>query len=101
MIRKHKYDCDEKPKNKKDKTASPMHHLGKQHNFDFNNVKFLERQQNDYKGILSEMEHNKINNTVICRTDTQNLSSMYASFLNIYEKRIIKENIESTHTSVT
>lgn len=52
-VRQHKYDCDQKQKGKKHKTALAMHHFEEQHYFDFNNVKIIEMEQNDFKRTIT------------------------------------------------
>lgn len=74
-ISKHKSNC----RLNKTVCALSQHVQDCKHTFDFDNVKILDVESNYYNRIFLEMVHiNYTSNTVNYRTDTQNLSNIYA-----------------------
>ncbi|XP_044752677.1 uncharacterized protein LOC123312358 [Coccinella septempunctata] len=80
-IRQHKYDCDDRFRDKDSSTALASHRFAESHNFDFDNVEILDYESNWKKRNISEMIHIRLNNTVNHRTDTQDLSQLYTNLL--------------------
>lgn len=69
-------------KNNTNKTALSEHALNLFHNFDFNNVKILDKENNENKRYILEMLHIKTNNTSVnYKTDYQNLNNIYNNIL--------------------
>lgn len=85
-IYQHQYDCREKNRTKKEKTALAQHHFTDGHNFNFERPQILEREYNYRKRTISEMIHIKLNDTINSRTDVAKLSSQYNYLLNAYKE---------------
>ncbi|XP_044749184.1 uncharacterized protein LOC123309940 [Coccinella septempunctata] len=86
-IRQHTYDCKENNRDKNEKTALALHHFQENHNFDFNDVKILDKESNYHKRCISEMIHIFIRDTVNIRTDTQKLSIIYNNLMREINKK--------------
>ncbi|XP_044747252.1 uncharacterized protein LOC123308587 [Coccinella septempunctata] len=74
----HERDC----KNKKESTALSAHASSSNHNFDFQNVEILGRENNWFKRCFKEMIYiKKFPNTVNARTDVSTLSVAYSNLI--------------------
>lgn len=85
-IYQHSYDCREINKNKNEKTALAMHHFDNNHDFDFEKVKILDRENNYFKRCISEMIQISINDTINLRSDVESLSIVYSNLLTKIKK---------------
>ncbi|XP_044758349.1 uncharacterized protein LOC123316371 [Coccinella septempunctata] len=86
-IKQHKYNCNESFKSKDNNTALATHHFSEHHNFNFQAASILDVESNWMKRNISEMIYIKLNNTVNCRTDTQNLSLVYTGILDLFKNK--------------
>lgn len=81
-LKQHKNDCRTVNFLKTGKTALSSHHFDTGHNFCFDQVSVLHRENNLVKRNLSEMVFIKLNNTINLRSDTQGLNVVYNDILN-------------------
>ncbi|XP_057335116.1 uncharacterized protein LOC130673917 [Microplitis mediator] len=81
----HRLDC--RPVNilKSEQTALARHHFDTGHNFDFNSVSILDREDNYLKRSVSEMVFIYLNDTVNLKTDLNNLSYLYNGLLDTFK----------------
>jgi len=80
-IKQHGYDCQEKYRAKSEKTALAQHHFETGHDFNFSDVKILDREQGYRKRCISEMIHIYITDNINLRSDVDNLSHIYSNLL--------------------
>ena len=81
-LRQHVSDCGTHNRNKKNKTALAQHHFSEGHKLDFDSVSILDIESNYKKRYISEALHIKSTRNVMnFKTDTQNLSVIYAGLL--------------------
>lgn len=86
-IQEHKYSCNERHINKKEKTALASHHFEFKHDFVFDRTTILDYEHNYKKRLISEMILiNKHSNTVNKKTDTENLSRIYNNLISRFVK---------------
>lgn len=77
-ISQHRSDC----KIGKNSCALSLHHKNFGHNFDYNGAQILERESNYKNRLVLEMIHiGSEKNAINFKTDTNNLSTIYASLL--------------------
>ncbi|XP_057340580.1 uncharacterized protein LOC130677745 [Microplitis mediator] len=81
----HSYSCEEKFRNKEDRTALASHHFLTGHVFDLDRVKIIDREGNWFKRNISEMVHICLTDTVNLRTDTDHLSNVYLGLIEKYK----------------
>lgn len=81
----HRYSCEEKFRNKEDRTALANHHFLTGHNFDFDGVVIVDREGNWFKRNISEMVHIRLSDAVNLRTDTDRLSKVYMGLIEKYK----------------
>ncbi|XP_057338456.1 uncharacterized protein LOC130676319 [Microplitis mediator] len=81
----HRLNC--RPVNilKSEQTALARHHFDTGHNFDFNSVSILDREDNYLKRSVSEMVFIYLNDTVNLKTDLNNLSYLYNGLLDSFK----------------
>lgn len=89
-INEHKYSCNDKYKHKKEQTALATHHFDDEHEFDFDNVSILDKENNYKKRLISEMmciqAHNKSSSVVNKKTDVAKLSIVYKYIIHNFIK---------------
>lgn len=85
-IKQHKYDCDERFRDKENTTALAAHRFAEGHTFDFDSTTIVDYETNRRKRNLSEMIHIKLNDTVNYRTDAEDLSQVYSNLLARYRE---------------
>lgn len=76
-LKQHKKDAANIQSDRENKTALTQHIKEEGHNFNFNNVKILDRERTYSKRLISEMIFIRKNNSVNFREDTNNLSKCY------------------------
>ena len=81
-LKQHINDCKSKNSDKPNRTALSHHHFNHNHRFDFDSPTVLHTERNTIKRYLAETVCTRLeNNSVNFRTDTQDLSVIYAGLL--------------------
>lgn len=87
-VYQHKYDCNITNINKTEKTALAHHHFDSEnHNFNFDEIRIMDKENNWYKRNISEMIQIELNtNNINFKTDTNGLNPFYKALLHKYRK---------------
>lgn len=88
-IKQHKGNCNSKEPEQRNKTALSKHATTKNHKFDFDNFKILDKEKYKKKREIKEALHIVTNNhkTVNDRSDMLSLNNFYASTLHNFKKK--------------